>query len=224
MSDKLSLSLDAIIKSSGGGGKGKGGGKGGGRKGGGGGGSGGRGRNRLARARAAPYSRPDTSDKERKGRGNFRFGSGSGGGGGGGGEGGGGAEAVFVGGLAPTVDWRALKDHMRQAGEVVRADVVEGRGFGICTFATAAEAKVAISTLNDTELEGKSIAVRADKGGGRSGSGGAGGGGGGGGGHRTGGGDSGDAIYTKARNGWVKPTGENFDDAPPPDPKNMLGA
>ena len=83
---------------------------------------------KQGRAKSSPYSRPerDDSDKTKKGRGTFRYGKdgggdgGGGGGGGGKGKGGGGgggggaAESVFVGGLAPSVDWRTLKEHMLQ--------------------------------------------------------------------------------------------------------------
>jgi len=37
-----------------------------------------------------------------------------------------------------------------QAGEVVRADVVEGRGYGLVKFASAKDAKAAISDLHDS--------------------------------------------------------------------------
>ena len=75
--------------------------------------------------------------------------------------------------------------------------------------------------------------VRADKGGGGKGGGGREGGGREGGGKGRGGGRSGggggggeegeDDGYTysgrQGKTGWVKPTGVDFDDAPPPDPK-----
>jgi hypothetical protein len=232
---------------------------------------------KQGRAKSSPYSRPerDDSDKTKKGRGTFRYGKdgggdgGGGGGGGGKGKGGGGgggggaAESVFVGGLAPSVDWRTLKEHMLQvsrrrscpalaaeplhnavlrpqAGEVVRADVVEGRGYGIVTFVSAKAAKAAIRDLNESgapasrparspaprltrvavrampcpELEGKTLAVRPDKGGG---------GGKGKGGRRGGDDDEPDGVYSysglASKSGWVKPDGSNFDDAPPPDPR-----
>ena len=53
----------------------------------------------------------------------------------------GGNKRVFVGNLSWDVSWQDLKDHMRQAGEVLHADVIEdpstGRSKGIllqCIF------------------------------------------------------------------------------------------
>ena len=64
------------------------------------------------------------------------------------------------------------------------------------------------------ELEGKTLAVRPDKGGG---------GGKGKGGRRGGDDDEPDGVYSysglESKSGWVKPDGSNFDDAPPPDPR-----
>ena len=101
----------------------------------------------------------------------------TGGAGGAGGAGGGGRFAsggdaqsrrVYVGNLSWDVAWQDLKDHMRQAGDVVFAEVMsepDGRskGCGIAEFATAAEAEEAISTLTDTELKGRMIFVREDR-------------------------------------------------------------
>ena len=127
---------------------------------------------------------------------------------------------------------------------MARADVVEGRGYGLVKFASAKGAKAAISELHDSgapawvfgvgvrlglaclawhsltqrllsasELEGKTIVVRADKGGGGKG----------GGGGRRGGGDEEEGedgyTYSGRETGWVRPTGADFDDAPPADPK-----
>lgn len=75
---------------------------------------------------------------------------------------------VFVGNLSYRVKWQDLKDHMKQAGNVVHADVLmEGpgrsRGCGMVEYATEDEAKLAIATLHDTELEGRKIFVREDR-------------------------------------------------------------
>lgn len=126
---------------------------------------------------------------------------------------------------------------MKSAGEVVRADVAtrddgKSRGFGTVTFTDPKAAAKAIRTLNDTELEGRTIAVRQDEG--RGGGGGRSGGreersyGG-----RSGGGrpymdaEGEDSMYSgsgvQGRNGWVKPSLEGFvDDGPPPEPKGSL--
>jgi RNA recognition motif-containing protein len=75
---------------------------------------------------------------------------------------------VYVGNLAWSVTWQALKDHMRKAGEVVFAEVFterdgRSRGCGVVEYATEADSANAIATLNDTELQGRLIFVREDR-------------------------------------------------------------
>ena len=75
---------------------------------------------------------------------------------------------VFVGNLSWDAAWQDLKDHMREAGEVTRADIMTGpdgrsKGCGIVEYATVEEAKKAVLTLNDTELSGRQIFVREDR-------------------------------------------------------------
>jgi len=77
---------------------------------------------------------------------------------------------VYVGNLSYASSWQDLKDHMRQAGEVVFADVFMtesgySKGCGVVEFNTEAEAQMAINTLNDTVLEGteRPIFVREDR-------------------------------------------------------------
>ena len=150
---KLSMSLDDLTSQSGGGG--------------GGGGGGGRSRKMTRsrqRVRAAPYSRRGGRGG-RGGRGRGRGGRGRGRGGGGGGSS---SKRVYVGNLSWEVEWQDLKDHMRDAGEVVHADVLkyqDGRssGGGIVEYATVAAAKKAIRELTDTELDGRPIFVREDR-------------------------------------------------------------
>lgn len=77
---------------------------------------------------------------------------------------------VYVGNLAFEVTWKELKDHFRQVGEVIRADVmcegnVEGgrsKGYGIVEYKTPEEAEQAIG-LTDTEIFGRKIFVREDR-------------------------------------------------------------
>jgi hypothetical protein len=76
-----------------------------------------------------------------------------------------GRNRVYVHNLDWDVTWQILKDHMRTAGEVVRADVFtkpsgQSRGNGIVEYATPAEAQAAINTLNDTMLMDRQIIVR----------------------------------------------------------------
>ena len=156
-----------------------------------------------------------------------------------GGGGGGGAmdgASVFVSNLAWETEWQSLKKHMRAAGEVVRADVMvhddgRSRGHGVVEFAHTKGARRAIAMLDGSELDGREIRVREDRGGA---AGGGDGGGGGGGGRRHGGGggennpDSEiDPSYTnsgvRGRNGWEKSDLANFvDEGPPPGPTDFL--
>lgn len=102
----------------------------------------------------------------------------SGGGGGGGVSGGGGhhfssgeqaqSRRVYVGNVSWDVNWPILKDHMRQAGEVVHAEVIceqngRSKGCGIVEYATEEEAQEAVATLTHTELNGRMIFVREDR-------------------------------------------------------------
>jgi len=75
---------------------------------------------------------------------------------------------VYVGNLKFEVSWQDLKDHMKQAGRVLRADVMtdasgRSKGCGIVEFASASDARNAIATLNDTEIDGRLIFVREDR-------------------------------------------------------------
>lgn len=75
---------------------------------------------------------------------------------------------VYVGNLSWNVKWQELKDHMKTAGTVVHADVLElangrSKGCGLVEYATEDEAAKAIAELNNTELEGRLIFVREDR-------------------------------------------------------------
>jgi len=96
------------------------------------------------------------------------------------GEGGGGPEQrrggdpgcrVYVGNLAYSVNWQMLKDFMRAAGEVVHCDIMSApgtamnsKGCGIVEYTCASDAKRAIKELHDSELNGRLIFVREDRG------------------------------------------------------------
>jgi cold-inducible RNA-binding protein len=100
---------------------------------------------------------------------------------------------LFVGGLSWGTDDDALRDAFAEFGDVVDAKVItdretgRSRGFGFVTFASAAEAKAAISSMDGATLDGRTINVneaqdrRNDGGGDRGGRSGGGGGGNGGG-------------------------------------------
>ncbi|KAL7551827.1 hypothetical protein ACHAWF_015024 [Thalassiosira exigua] len=102
---------------------------------------------------------------------------------------------VYVGNLSWATSWQDLKDHMRDAGDVQYAKILQDRdgrskGCGIVEFTTAEGAKDAIEKLTDTELKDRKIFVREDREDGKRGGGGGGGGpSGGGGGGGGGGGD-----------------------------------
>ena len=93
------------------------------------------------------------------------------------------AKKLFVGGLS----WDTTDDGLRQAfasyGEITEAKVItdrdtgRSRGFGFVTFAQDDDAKNAISKMDGTSLDGKTIKVneaqeKSPRGGGRSGGGG----------------------------------------------------
>lgn len=74
---------------------------------------------------------------------------------------------LFVQNLSWGTDWRQLKDHFRQCGEVDRAEVAESpdgrkKGFGLIRYHTARDAQNAIETLNGVELDGRALEVRLD--------------------------------------------------------------
>ncbi|KAG7663325.1 GBP2 [[Candida] subhashii] len=72
---------------------------------------------------------------------------------------------IFVGNLPFSINWQALKDIMRDAGEVVRADVRldswgKSRGFGTVVFNTPEEANKAIEMFQGYEIEGRKLDTR----------------------------------------------------------------
>merc|ERR1719203_1691838 len=75
---------------------------------------------------------------------------------------------VYVGNIDWKISWQDLKDHMRQVGEVVFADIFEERngrskGVAIVEYKTSEESLAAIDTLNDTKLGERLIFVREDR-------------------------------------------------------------
>eukprot|EP00980_Cylindrotheca_fusiformis_P014602 scaffold3955_cov160-Cylindrotheca_fusiformis.AAC.22 len=75
---------------------------------------------------------------------------------------------VFVGNLKYETKWQALKDHMRRAGNVDSASILEdnrtkrSKGCGMVTYQDPRDAARAIRELNETQLEGRTIFVQAD--------------------------------------------------------------
>ncbi|MFO7447915.1 MAG: RNA-binding protein [Ignavibacteriaceae bacterium] len=76
---------------------------------------------------------------------------------------------LFVGSLPWTVDDRQLEEAFAGHGTVVSAKVVKdretgrSRGFGFVEMESPAEAKSAISALNNSELKGRNIIVNEAK-------------------------------------------------------------
>ncbi|EAN31411.2 RNA recognition motif family protein [Theileria parva strain Muguga] len=75
---------------------------------------------------------------------------------------------VYVGNLSWKVRWQDLKDHMKQVGDVLRADIIEdydgkSKGCGIVEFADEDSASRAIAELNDTMILDRQIFVREDR-------------------------------------------------------------
>ncbi|KAJ5898873.1 hypothetical protein N7495_003617 [Penicillium taxi] len=75
---------------------------------------------------------------------------------------------VYVGNLSYDVKWHHLKDFMRQAGEVLFADVLllpngMSKGCGIVEYATRDQAQTAVNTLSNSMLMGRLVYVREDR-------------------------------------------------------------
>lgn len=75
---------------------------------------------------------------------------------------------VYVGNLAYHIQWDQLKDFMRQAGNVVFADVMKlpngkSKGCGIVEYSTPEEARKAIDKLSNLDFDGREIFVREDR-------------------------------------------------------------
>eukprot|EP01116_Phalansterium_solitarium_P013658 TRINITY_DN3105_c0_g3_i1.p4 TRINITY_DN3105_c0_g3~~TRINITY_DN3105_c0_g3_i1.p4 ORF type:complete len:158 (-),score=45.68 TRINITY_DN3105_c0_g3_i1:278-751(-) len=75
---------------------------------------------------------------------------------------------IFVGNLSWRTTWQMLKDHFRKAGDVVRAEVMlepdgRSRGCGVVEFREPASVANALQTLQQTELDGRTVHFRADR-------------------------------------------------------------
>ncbi|KPV75213.1 uncharacterized protein RHOBADRAFT_53222, partial [Rhodotorula graminis WP1] len=75
---------------------------------------------------------------------------------------------LFVGNLPFNCQWQELKDLMRGAGSVLRADIAQGpdgrsRGFGSVLFGTSQDAERAVGMFNGFEFNGRTLKVHFDK-------------------------------------------------------------
>lgn len=77
---------------------------------------------------------------------------------------------LLVSGLPPTGSWQDIKDHMREAGEVVYADVFRD-GMGVVEFSNREDMEWAIKNLDDSKFkshEGETAFIRVKVDGGMS--------------------------------------------------------
>lgn len=79
------------------------------------------------------------------------------------------ARNVFVGNVSFDTTWQFLKDHMRQAGDVEHVEIFERRdgrskGSALVTYTSKKGARSAMKLLDGTELDGREIFVREDRG------------------------------------------------------------
>lgn len=82
--------------------------------------------------------------------------------------------SVYIGNLAFSVSEESLRSHLSSVGTVVSVSVLKSstglsRGCAVAVFSDAEAADRAISSLMDTELEGRKIFLREDREAGRSG-------------------------------------------------------
>jgi len=75
---------------------------------------------------------------------------------------------VFVDGIPPGVSWQDLKDHFKEAGNVVFASISmdtntgKSKGHGIVQYETTTEAQNAIQIMREFPLNGSTLFVRED--------------------------------------------------------------
>ena len=75
---------------------------------------------------------------------------------------------VYVSNLTWETAWQDLKDHFKQVGLVIRADILEqsngrSKGCGIVEYQLPSDARQAVELLNNSELNGRIIYVREDR-------------------------------------------------------------
>jgi RNA recognition motif-containing protein len=77
---------------------------------------------------------------------------------------------LFVGNLPFAIDSEKLRELFTPFGAVESANVIvdkvsgRSKGFGFVEMATVEEAQAAVSALNDSEMEGRKVAVSEAKG------------------------------------------------------------
>ena len=107
---------------------------------------------------------PKSGRDYRDGSGGFWGGRGRGGGFGGRGRGRGAGPPkrsdyrVLVSGLPPSGSWQDLKDHMREAGDVVYTDVFRD-GTGVVEFTRRDDMNWAVKNLNDSKFKSHEVSL-----------------------------------------------------------------
>lgn len=66
---------------------------------------------------------------------------------------------LYVGNLNYSVTNEQLKELFSKYGEVVKADIIQGKGFGFVEMANTEIAEQAKQGLNDTEFEGRKLRI-----------------------------------------------------------------
>ena len=66
---------------------------------------------------------------------------------------------LYVGNLNYSVTNEQLKELFTKYGEVVKADIISGKGFGFVEMATSEAAEKAKTELNNAEFEGRALRI-----------------------------------------------------------------
>jgi len=79
------------------------------------------------------------------------------------------SQKLYVGGISFATTSEGLRQHFAQSGTVVSATIVtdqfsgQSRGFGFVEMSTAEEAQLAVTQLNERQLDGRSLKVEVAK-------------------------------------------------------------
>ena len=75
---------------------------------------------------------------------------------------------IFVGNLSWSIQWQDLKEHMSQVGEVLNVEILKSqdgrsKGCAIVEFLNIEGAREAIRSLQDSDLKGRPLLLKADR-------------------------------------------------------------